>query len=400
LSTPVEKLPRFTDVSWRWIAYFTSAVVVLTVIFAFFQEIELKRDVPCEIISPSEVKIKGLTGLITAVQVSSGDQVRQGQPLFQLARDLTLSSDGTPKPRFDEAMRDQQIATAQAQHTDRLAALETRLQALDLSINARELELRALAQQQSRARQIAADTRRTQQRLEDLSSYVTADRVEQARLQANQSAADVAQSEGRRHALQSEIETLRGNRSELTVQQREAGAQLDREVQNIRLNFEANRQNTTIYAPHSGVITFSSLVAGHSLVVDDVALVINSGSREPLVAALNIPSRQRGFIKEGQVVRLKLDSFPYARFGTLQARIGSISDTAMNRTESSTPSTPGKTMEINNYMAWATLSGETFGTAREPLHILPGMRGTASVVIERRTIAEWVLEPLFQMVRG
>ncbi|MFV3306881.1 HlyD family secretion protein [Pseudomonas sp. NY15181] len=400
MSTPVEKLPRFTDVSWRWIAYFTSTVVTFAVVFAFFQEVELKRDVPCEIVSPSEVKIRGLTGLVTAVQVASGQKVHQGQPLFQLARDLTLSSDGTPRPTFDETMREKQIATAQAQHDDRLAGLDGRLRAIELTLSARELELRALAQQQSRARQIASDASRTQQRLEGLVDYVTADRLEQARLQANQSAAEVAQSEGRRHLLQSEIETLRGTQSELKANQRETAAQLDREVQDIRLRFEANRQNTTIYAPHSGVITFSSLVEGHSLAIDDVALVINSGSNAPLVAALNIPSRQRGFIKEGQLVRLKLDSFPYARFGTLPAYISSISDTAMNKSESTAPPAPGKSMEINNYMAWATLSGETFGSARKPLRILPGMRGTASVVIERRTIAEWVLAPLFQMLRG
>ncbi|MFS2124985.1 HlyD family secretion protein [Pseudomonas sp. Pseusp97] len=400
MSTPVEKLPRFTDISWRWITYFTSTVVALTVVYAFIQEIELKRDVPFEIISPSEFKIRGLTGLVTAVDVVSGLQVQQGQPLFQLARDLTLSSDGTPKPRFDEAMRDQQIATVRAQHDDRLAALDARLQALELTISARELELQALTQQQSRGRQIAADARRTQRRLEDMASYVTADRVEQARLQANQSAAEVAQSEGRRHSLQGELATLRGNQSELNVQRRETQTQLDRDIQDIRLRFEANRQNTTIYAPHSGAITFSSLVAGQTLQVDDVALVINSGTHEPLVAALNIPSRQRGFVQKGQLVRLKLDAFPYARFGTLEARIGSISDTAMNKSESSPTPTSGNPMEINNYMAWATLSGETFGNARKPLRILPGMRGMASVVIERRTIAEWVLEPLFQMVRG
>jgi membrane fusion protein len=400
VSTPVEKLPRFTDISWRWIAYFTSTIVTLAIVFAFFQEIELKRDVPCEIISPSEVKVRGLTGLVTAVHVAAGQEVRQGQPLFQLARDLTLSSDGTPRQRFDESMRDSQIATVQAQHDDRLAALDARLRALDLSISARELELQALTQQQQRTRQIASDALRTQQRLKNLEGYITADRVEQARLQANQSASDVAQNEGRRHSLRSEIEMLRGNRNELQIQRRETDAQLDREVQNIRLGYEASRQNTTIFAPHSGVITFSSLVAGHSLEVDDVALVINSGSNEPLVAALEIPSRQRGFIKEGQIVRLKLDSYPFARFGTLAARIGSISDTAMNKSESSTPSVPSKPLKTSNYMAWVTLSGQALGSTRAPLQILPGMRGTASVVIERRTIAEWVLEPLFQMVRG
>lgn len=400
MSIQAERLPRFSDISWRWIAYFTSGAVTLGVAFAFFQEIELKRDVSCEIVSSSEVKVKGLTGLVTDVHVLSGQEVSQGQPLFQLARDLTLSSDGTPRPRFDESMRDDQIETATTQHDDRKAALVARLDASERTVKARELELQAVGRQHSRTLQIAADTRRTLARLEGMASYVVAERIEQARLQAHQSAAEVAQGDARRQALLSEIETLRGSLRELHVQQRELDAQLARDIQDIRLRFEAARQNSTIFAPQAGQITFSNLVAGHMLEPEDVALVINTGTNEPLMAALNIPSRQRGFIREGQMVRLKLDAYPYARFGALAARIESISNTAMNKSETNPTPTSSKPMETNNYMAWAKLSGETFGSPREPLRILPGMRGTASVVIERRTIAEWVLEPLFQMIRG
>ncbi|MFV3414536.1 HlyD family secretion protein [Pseudomonas nitroreducens] len=402
MSIQAEKLPRFSDVPWRWIAYFTSAAVGLGISFAFIQEIELKRDVPCEIISPSEVKVKGLTGMVTAALVHAGEQVQQGQPLFQLARDFSLSSDGTPRPAFDEKLRDDQIATAQAQHEGRIAGLLARLTASELNGAARERELAALGQQQARARQIAADAQRTLQRVQGMATYLTADRIEQARLQANQSAAEIAQGDVRRQSLLGEIETIRGTQQELKVQQRELDAQLARELQDINLRYEAARQNSTIFAPHTGLVTFSSLVPGHTLEAEDVALVIDTEAGNPLVAALTIPSRQRGFIKPGQSVRLKLDAFPYARFGAVQARIDTISDTAMNKTEGATgpTATAGKTTEINNYMAWASLSSTTFGPVHEPLRILPGMRGTASVIIERRTIAEWVLEPLFQMIRG
>ncbi|MGC4011860.1 MAG: HlyD family efflux transporter periplasmic adaptor subunit [Pseudomonas sp.] len=400
MSIQAEKLPRFTDISWRWIAYFSSFLVASAIVYAFFQEIELKRDVPFEIVSPSEVKITGLTGLVTSVHTNSGQIVEKGQPLFELVRDLNLSSDGTPKPKFDETMRDQQIVAARSQYENRVAAITARIQASERTVAARELELQALAKQQLRTRQIASDAANTLRRLEDLASYVTADRVEQARLQANQSAAEIAQGDARRQSLMSELETLRGSQQELKAQQREMGAQLNRDMQEIRLRYEAARQNTTVYAPQSGTVTFSSLVAGHMLQPEDVALVINTDSGQPLVAALNIPSRQRGFVKEGQLVRLKLDSFPYARFGAVQASIASISDTVMSKSENTTTAASSPPVETSNYMAWATLSGNTFGTPGKPLLILPGMRGAASVVIERRTIAEWVLEPLFQMIRG
>lgn len=400
MSIQAEKLPRFTDISWRWITYFTSAIVSLSIVFGFFQEIELKRDVPCEIVSPSEIKLGGLTGLVTAVQVHSGQTVSQGQPLFTLARDLNLSSDGTPRATFDETMRDEQIATVRRQHDDRIATLAARIQSNEFSEAARRLELRAIEQQQQRTRQMAADARGTLDRIQGMADYVTADRVDQARLQANQSAAEVAQGDARRQSLMSEIATLRGNQHELAAQQREADSQLLRDEQDIRLRYESSRQNTTIFAPHEGVITFSGLVAGHSLQAEDIALVIHTGSTRPLVAALNIPSRQRGFVKEGQLVRIKLDAFPYARFGALQARIESISDTTMSKTDNPSTANATKVVESNNYMAWAALASDTFGASREPLRALPGMQGTASIVVERRTIAEWVLEPLFQIIRG
>ena len=44
--------------------------------------------------------------------------------------------------------------------------------------------------------------------------------------------------------------------------------------------------------------------------------------------------------------------------------------------------------------------GRTFDFDGRHFAILPGMRATASIVVERRTIAEWVFAPLFRMWRG
>jgi membrane fusion protein len=64
-----------------------------------------------------------------------------------------------------------------------------------------------------------------------------------------------------------------------------------------------------------------------------------------------------------------------------------------------TPTSPKDTGD-GDFMAWATLRGRTFDYGNQHFDILPGMRATASIVVERRTIAEWVLEPLFRTIRG
>ena len=48
-------LSQFRDISWRWIAYATSALVTIGIAFAFFHEVELKQDVHAEIVSPAEM---------------------------------------------------------------------------------------------------------------------------------------------------------------------------------------------------------------------------------------------------------------------------------------------------------------------------------------------------------
>jgi multidrug efflux pump subunit AcrA (membrane-fusion protein) len=155
----------------------------------------------------------------------------------------------------------------------------------------------------------------------------------------------------------------------------------------------------TIYAPQAGVVTFSGLLPGRMLDKNEVAQIIDIDPGQPLTVALRIPSRQRGFVKPGQIIHIKLDAFPYARFGTYEARIDSISGATL-RAPDGAPTPVGGAGSDNDYRALATLRGDTFNVDGQSFPILPGMRGRASIVVERRTIAEWILAPLFRMMRG
>jgi membrane fusion protein len=101
-------------------------------------------------------------------------------------------------------------------------------------------------------------------------------------------------------------------------------------------------------------------------------------------------------------VRLKFDAFPYVRFGSYEARIDAISQTTVQSPMSPAPASPASPKDTGDgdFMAWATLRGKTFDYGSQHFDILPGMRATASIVVERRTIAQWVLEPLFRTIRG
>ncbi|VXB21014.1 conserved hypothetical protein [Burkholderia sp. 8Y] len=404
-------IPQFKDVPWRWIAYATSVFTVVAIAFGFVHEIELKQDVTGEVVSASEVKIQGLAGLVSAIYARPSEHVEPGTPLFRLQRDFSLTTDGLRRQVFDEKMRDDQIHSIDEQYSERRVQLNAQRETARLTEASKRAELGSLDAQIAQNAQLVGEFEQRLARLSSVSDYVTADKLEQARADVHQGKVTVAQSVARRQQLAGEVSASSSSQTDLEAQLRELDARHARDVQDVRARFERERQDATVSAPKGGTVTFSGLVAGRMLAAGDVAMVISTKDSGPLRAALSIPSRRRGFVREGQIVRLKFDAFPYAKFGTYEARIDSISGTTvLPASPVAPPGTPGApdpseqtstTKESDgDYLAWATLRGNTFDFEGQHFKILPGMRATASIVVERRTIAEWVLGPLFRMLRG
>jgi membrane fusion protein len=397
-------LPEFRDIRWRWIAYGASAIVLAGIVFAFCHQVELKQDVRCEIVSPAEIKVQGASGLISAIYVQPPARVEAGQPLFRLERDYTLASDGTQRAAFDAQVRDEQRRAADALYTQRRVDLQTQIVTARANEASRDAELAELVEQEAQSGQLVGESEKKLARLQSVSDYVVADRIEQARADLHQSRIVLAQSAARRQQTLAALADARNVQTALAAQLKELDAGHTRDLQDANARFEETRRDATISAPKAGTVTFSRLVQGSTLQPADIAMVIVTDVAQPLRAELRIPSRRRGFVREGQTVRLKFDAFPYARFGSYEARIDSISRTTVSQ---ATPSPGPDAMKDGapaesgaEYIAWVTLRGHTFNYGREHFDILPGMQATASIVIERRTIAEWVLEPLFKIVRG
>lgn len=397
-------LPEFRDIHWRWLAYVASAVVLVGVVFAFTHEVELKQDVRCEIVSPAEIKVQGESGLVSAIYVQPPAHVSAGQPLFRLERDLSLASDGSRRGAFDAQVRDEERRAADALYVQKHIDLTSQLATARTNEASQHAALAQLDVQADQNTLLVNEAQKKVTRLESVADYVPADRVEQARAELHQGRIARAESASRRQQVEATLADLKNTQTTLTAQLKELDASHARDLQEADARFEQSRRDATISAPKAGEVTFSRLVQGSTLQSSDIAMVIVTDRSQPLRAELRIPSRRRGFVREGQTVRLKFDAFPYVRFGSYEARIDSISSTtvaaapasaaALAAAKGATPSTG------DEYVAWVTLSGHTFDYGSQHFDILPGMQATASVVVERRTIAEWVLEPLFKIVRG
>jgi hypothetical protein len=91
-------------------------------------------------------------------------------------------------------MRDEQIHAVEAQYDQRKAELNAQLDTSRLTEASRRAELAALDEQVAQNRQLVDESGRKLSRLESVSDYVTADRIEQARAETHQARVVAAQS--------------------------------------------------------------------------------------------------------------------------------------------------------------------------------------------------------------
>jgi membrane fusion protein len=121
-----------------------------------------------------------------------------------------------------------------------------------------------------------------------------------------------------------------------------------------------------------------------------VAVLTPEGSR--LEAELYTPSRSAGFVRVGQEVRLMYQAFPHQKFGTGRGVVTSVSRTVLAPSE---VSLPGIQVQEPVFRVRVRLARESVDAYGEALALQPGMLLTADVVIDRRTLVEWLLDPLY-----
>jgi membrane fusion protein len=125
-----------------------------------------------------------------------------------------------------------------------------------------------------------------------------------------------------------------------------------------------------------------------------LATLLPGGSGGALEAELDVPTRAAGFVKPGTLVKLRVDAFPYARFGQLPAHVREVSQSAVSAVDNLSSDVAGGAAGGGSYRVRVVID-PTDNTAlawRDALKA--GMRVQASLVAEKRTLIEWVLEPL------
>ncbi len=177
-------------------------------------------------------------------------------------------------------------------------------------------------------------------------------------------------------------------RAQLQAERGDAEAQLARLLQDLE-KFNHRQQLAELRAPVDGVIKDLATQTPGAVLAPGTVLMTLVPEGEALVAEVWLANQDAGFVSSGQVAKLKLASFPFQRYGMLDARVVRISADSTERTGDA-----AKAGVAYAYRAQLEpLTQELrLGEARHAL--LPGMQLTAEIKLAERTVLEYLLSPV------
>lgn len=380
--------------STRLLVWFIIASIAAVVTFLFFAQYARKETVAgylasaagtTKIFAPSQ-------GTVSALYVEQGQFVQEGQPLMRVAVDQ-ISTDGqdinlsilTTLARQREsltrqmAVEEQRAVSERNRLTSQVQGIGSELEQLGAQLAIQADRIRVVERLVASGAQLAS---------RGLVSEIEQRRREDTLLEQRQSLSSLRQQVVER---QSQLNEIRFTLEQLPMTTAEKLQNLRNELASVEQRYAEvdGRRAYVIRAPISGYI--SSLQASVGKTVDPRHLqlqILPAGNT--LQAELFIPARAIGFVEIGQPVRLLYDAFPYQQFGTYQGRITRVSQTILTPTDIATP----VDLKEPAYRATVELERPDVDAYGRKIPLQPDMLLKADVILQKRTLVEWILNPL------
>jgi len=174
-----------------------------------------------------------------------------------------------------------------------------------------------------------------------------------------------------------------------------------------QLKAEDRLRLDSLIAPVDGVVQQLAVHAVGAIATagQPVLMIVPDGEGIAVEAALQ--NKDVGFIRPGQAVEIKVESFPFTRYGTIPGQVELVSsdavqnsdaDPTQRRASASDPASTGQSRDSLGALYSVRIrplkNSIMVDGAEEPL--TPGMAVTAEVKTGRRRVIEYVLDPVMR----
>ncbi|ACM28948.1 HlyD family efflux transporter periplasmic adaptor subunit [Agrobacterium rhizogenes] len=330
-------------------------------------------------------------GIVTRVLVHEGDVVTQGQPMVELSLETT-GADGQvgEKLRSETQARiqsiDTQITAAKARFDEEGRRLSARVEGLGGELASQEQRLES--ERRLQALQTDDAGRYAQLQIKGSGTRFELSRRQQQIL-AQESV--IYELERQKEQRQGDLNDARSQLAGLPAERDDKLAQLQglrSELEQSLAQLQVNRAYVMV-APVAGRVAALQAQPGQTAVAQSpLAALVPAGSN--LEANLLVPPRAAGLIQPGQEVRLRVDAFPYQRFGVVSGHVVQVSRATYREGELLAPIA----FKDPVYRVTVSLERTSIAAYGEERPLTPGMTLIGDVITDRRHFTDWVLDPL------
>lgn len=380
-----------TPMSWQIVGVLLIVALVVTGIFLASATYARIETVPGTVTLDRGVAtvFPSRAGSVARIFVGDGERVAADQALFLVRSEEDMAGGSTAPEMVKRALRDQDarlanqgelVASAARADAARLAAQVAGAMQEIASIDAQmQDQQRLVAAAEKEFAEVEVVARKgfiSRRDMEAREATVISRRQQLAQLRQAKAAKSAEADEARRAiaqaraSAQAQVASTEGQRASLLE----------------RLATSEQSVGYVIRAPFAGTVTAMTARIGQRASADQsLALIVPGDARSTV--ELYVPTSAVGFVSRGQRVRLAIDAFPYQQFGTVETSVDKVSKAAIPR------QIAGVAMPV--YLVTGRLRDPTVRAFGKYQPILPGMTLTARITTERRSLLEWLFEPLF-----
>jgi hemolysin D len=418
----------------RFIVWAVMAMIVIALLWSILGRIEIVAVAPGKIIPSGQVKViqAASIGRVKAILVADGDAVKAGQALIEL--DPTLANADRERMQSEWLAGALELARWQAfsgwletgKAPDLRAEADRAMSGSDIkptagsvdlqsalltqAISEQRLKVASVDQSLARRRAEAASTASVLEKLRktlplvaqraesvrklsdsNLVAKNTYLEIEQERIEAEQ---DLAAQESALVSTTAAIAELSEQR-QLTLAEARRNALEKVEVLGARVN--ALRQelikardiasNQVLASPVDGVVQQLKVHTIGGVVSPAEPLLVVVPKDQALEVEARVLNKDIGFVRAGQSVTVKVESFPFTRYGVIEGTVASVSNDAI----------ADEKLGLY-YAARVRVRKSTMLVDGVHVSLSPGMAVTAEVTTGTRRLIEFLLSPVMEHV--
>ncbi|WP_230675223.1 HlyD family type I secretion periplasmic adaptor subunit [Ralstonia solanacearum] len=420
IESPPHPVPRLTMALVALIAIATLLVAVLGVLdIVVVAKGRIVPNVRVQVVQPA------LTGVVRRILVKDGDRVAKGQSLLELdatqaAADLhkaevsrvssglaaaraqallgAVETGKVPRIPSVEGASDTEQVLAQRFVDGAYAEYRDRLSVATANLHKRQAELATTQREVEKLRATVPISKREARDYKELAvEHFVAEHdylgKEKAAIELEQDlAAQVSHASELAASLAEQKATIEAIGSQFKREQLDA---LDKATQQFNKDREdetkavTRERLLTIFAPTAGTIQQLSV---HTLggVVTTAQALMEVVPDDVLEVEARIENKDVAFVETGQSAAVKVEAFPYLRYGYLNGVVVGVSNSAA--ADRDKRSSPGFAVHIRIPVSQIEANGKL-------VSLTPGMEVSAEIKTGKRSVASYFLDPLLQASR-